>query len=166
MWGGCIVNKNITNISSPPSLRDCLNSLTWAPFWRIWDVKQQVKWLSECMLPTNKCWHSPPFRAYIITTAGLHFKSIHSQWSEPWLSCNDSGCGRSIHHLFIAATFLVVPETNLIFCDVSSMYSISWWIPFQCHRRLVWVYSCYQVLNWVGSESCRISCSLKGIIHF
>ena len=107
-------------------------------------------------LHTNKCWHTHPLLADIITTAGSHFKSGSSQWSEPWLSCDDSGSGRSvqIHSLHIVA-ILLVPESNLIFSDISWISSISRWIPFQCHWRLVWVNSCCQVLNWVRSESCK-----------
>ena len=129
----------------------------WAYWWRIQCVYQLVNYLAECMLPTNKCRNSSPFLAYIITTTGSYIKSVHSQWSEPWLSCSDSGCGRPIHNLFIAATFLSVPETNLIFSDISSMSSIGWWVPFQCDTRLVCVYSSCQVLNWVRCESCRIN---------
>ena len=104
---------------------------------------------------TYKCCHSPPLWAYSITTASPHFKSGLSQWSEPWLSCDDSGSGRSIHSTLIVATLFFVPETNLIFSDISWISSIGWWIPFHCHTRLVWVYSSCQVFNQVRNESCR-----------
>ena len=117
-----------------------------------------IKYLScrfSRYLHTYKCCHSPPLLAYSITRAGSHFKSGVSQWSEPWLSCDDSGSGRSIHNLLIVATPLLVPETNLIFSDISWISSIGRWVPFQCHTRFVWVYNCFQVFNQVRNESCR-----------
>ena len=97
-------------------------------------------------LHTNKCWHSPPLLAGIITTAGPHFKSGLRQWSEPRLSCDDGGSARPIHNTLIVATLFLVPETNLILSDtVSWVSSIGWWVPVQCYCRLVCVYRCCQV---------------------
>ena len=112
---------------------------------------------TKCLSPTNKFRHSPPLSAYSITTvtAGSHFKSGVSQWSEPWLSCDDSGSGRSIHSLLNVATILLATKTNLIFSNISFRWGIAWWVPFQCNRRSMCVYSCFQVLNWIRSESCR-----------
>ena len=110
---------------------------------------------TKCLSPTNKFRHSPPLSAYIITTAGSHFKSGVSQWSEPRLSCDDSGSGRSIHSTLIVATVLLATKTNLIFSNISFRCGIGWWVPFQCNRRFMCVYSCFQVLNWIRSESCR-----------
>ena len=89
-----------------------------------------------------------------MTTAGSHFKSGLSQWSEPWLSRDDSSSDRTFHSPLIVATLILIPETNLIVSDISCIFSIGWWGPVQCHRRFVWVYSCCQVLNWFRSESC------------
>ena len=110
--------------------------------------------LGEPHLHTYKCWHSP-LQAYIITTVGPHFKSECSQRFEPWLSWDDSGGGRTIHNLFTIETTVIIPEMNLIFSDISCVYSIGWWVPFQCDGRLVCVHICCQILNWVRSESCR-----------
>ena len=100
---------------------------------------------------TYKYWSCPPFSAFFITTVGPHPKSECSQWSESWLSCDDSGSGRTIHNLFTMETTVIILETNLIFSDISC--SICWWVPVQCHRRLVWVYSSCQFWNLVWSES-------------
>jgi len=97
---------------------------------------------------TYKSWYSPPLSAYIITTVGPHFESECSQWSEPWLSCDDSGSGRTIYNLFTMETTVIV-EMNLIFSDISC--SIGWWVPVQCHWRLMCVHSSSQILNCVWS---------------
>ena len=115
----------------------------------------------DAYIHTNKSCCSPPLLTDTITTASFHFKSGYSQWSEPWLSCDNSGSGRPIHSTLIVAIPPLVPETNLIFSDISWISSIDWWVPFQYHTRLVWVYNCFQVFNQVRSESCRKKNAVK-----
>ena len=105
---------------------------------------------------TYKCWCSSCLLAYIITTVGPHFKGGCSQWSEPLLSCDDYSSGRTIHSQWplVVTTFFLVPKLNLIFSDISSVSSIRWRIPAQCHRRFVLIHSSCQVLNGAWSESC------------
>jgi len=113
--------------------------------------------VQPCFLShTYKCWHSPPLSAYIITTVGPHFESECSQWSEPWLSCDDWGSGRPIHKQFTMKTTVIILEMNFILGDISRACSIGWWVPVQCHRRLVCIYSSSQILNCVWSQSCSM----------
>ena len=111
-------------------------------------------WQSHFPSHTYKCWYSLPLLAYTITTVGPHFESKCRQWSEPWLSCDDSGSGRTIHKLFTMETTVMILEMNFIFSDISCMCSIGWWVPVQCHRRIVCIHYCCQIFNWVWSESC------------
>ena len=105
---------------------------------------------------TNKCWHSFPLLAYIVTTICSHSKSGYSQWCESWLSSEYGSCDRTIQKFLLVTTADIVPETNLIVSDISWMSSIGRWVPFQCHSRFVRVYGCFQVFNWVRCESCSI----------
>ena len=82
--------------------------------------------VQPCFLShTYKCWHSPPLSAYIINTVGPHFESECSQWSEPWLSCDDWGSGRPIHKQFTMETTVVILE------------GISYLVTYPAHVALV-----------------------------
>ena len=120
--------------------------------------------INSCLKPTNKCWYSPSFLAFINTTAGPHFKYGCSQWSEPRVSCYDSGSDQTVHKLLFVATPLLVPEMNLIVSDIW-ISNICWWVPFQYHTRLVWVYSCCQILHSSRSEICKHQCCFTGNYH-
>ena len=89
---------------------------------------------------TYKSWFSHPLLACITTAVGPHFESECSQWSEPWLSCDDSGSGRTIHKPFTMETTVII-EMNFIFSDISRISSVGRRVPVQCHRRFACIHS-------------------------
>jgi len=101
---------------------------------------------------TNMCCHFLPFPCSV-RISSPHFKVVFQQGLEFQASSKDNTCCGSTHSLFMV-NISIRFETDIVFGDtVFALSRAVWRAPAECHRRLVFVHSCFQVLNWAWSES-------------
>jgi len=109
-------------------------------------------WTFYKTLLTNIRHHCLPFPGNV-GISSPHFKVVFQQGLESQAFSKDNVCGRFTHSLFIVQSSFSF-ETDIVFSDTVFTHNRAiWWVPVQCYRRLAFIYSCFQVFNWVWSES-------------